>query len=123
MILKAGREYQLTKEPLLRTTTRGVNGMLVVSRYLLIAPDDKVLKVDKMHWAEDGRFDIKLPAGPAAGRVLGHPRHLSGRQCPATLGQGCALSPRRDGRARGASVTNESQQCMLPETDMTTRRR
>jgi hypothetical protein len=61
MILKAGRGYQFTKEPLLRTTTRGVNGMLVVSRYLLIAPGGKVLKVDKMHWAEDGRFDIKLP--------------------------------------------------------------
>jgi hypothetical protein len=61
MILKAGRGYQFTREPLLRTTTRGVNGMLVVSRYLLIAPDDKVFKVDKMHWAEDGRFDIKLP--------------------------------------------------------------
>ena len=36
MILKGGREYQLVKEPLLRTTTRGVNGLLVVSRYLLI---------------------------------------------------------------------------------------
>jgi hypothetical protein len=61
MLLKAGREYRLTKEPLLRTTTRGVNGMLVVSRYLLLAPDGKVLEVDKMQWAEDGRFDVKLP--------------------------------------------------------------
>jgi len=61
MILKAGRTYQLRKEPLLRTTTRGVHGMLVVSRYLIIAPDGRVLKVDKMHWGEDGRFDIKLP--------------------------------------------------------------
>jgi hypothetical protein len=35
--------------------------MLVVSRYLIVAPDGKVLKVDKMHWGEDGRFDFKLP--------------------------------------------------------------
>jgi hypothetical protein len=61
MVLKGGRTYQLVKEPLLRTTTRGVQGLLVVSRYLLIAPDGKVLKADKMHWREDGRFDIKLP--------------------------------------------------------------
>ncbi len=61
MVLKAGRKYQFVKEPLLRTTTRGVDSMLVVSRYLLIGPDGKVLKVDKMHWAEDGHFAIKLP--------------------------------------------------------------
>jgi len=46
---------------LLRTTVRGVYSLLVVSRYLLIAPDGRVLKVDKMHWGEDGRFDIGLP--------------------------------------------------------------
>jgi hypothetical protein len=67
LILKAGREYKATKEPLLRTTTRGVQGLLVVSRYLLIGPDGKVLKVDKMHWGEDGQFSIefneRLPSG------------------------------------------------------------
>ena len=61
MWLKGGRTYQLVKEPLLRTTARGVYSLLVVSRYLLLAPDGKVLKADKMHWREDGRFDITLP--------------------------------------------------------------
>jgi hypothetical protein len=61
MWLKGGRTYQLVKEPLLRTTARGVSNLLVVSRYLLIAPDGKVLKADKMHWGEDGRFDIAVP--------------------------------------------------------------
>jgi hypothetical protein len=61
MVLKAGRGYQYVKEPLLRTTTRGVQGLLVVSRYLLVGPDGKVLAVDKMHWADDGHFAIKLP--------------------------------------------------------------
>lgn len=60
LILKAGRGYKPTKEPLLRTTTRGVQGLLVVSRYLLIGPDGKVLKIDKMHWGEDGHFSIEL---------------------------------------------------------------
>lgn len=61
MMLKAGRDYKHAKEPLLRTTTHGVRGLLVVSRYLLIGPDGKVLKVDKMHWEEDGQFSIELP--------------------------------------------------------------
>ena len=61
MVLKAGGDYRLVKEPLLRTTTRGVDGLLVVSRYLLIDPDGKVLKVDKMQWGEDGHFTIELP--------------------------------------------------------------
>ncbi len=67
MVLKAARTYRLVKEPLLRTTTRGVYGLLVVSRYLLIAPDGEVLTVDKMHWADDGRFHIQLPDGLAPG--------------------------------------------------------
>ena len=67
MWLKGGRTYQLAKEPLLRTTARGVNSLLVVSRYLLIAPDGKVLKADKMHWGEDGRFEIALPGNLPAG--------------------------------------------------------
>jgi hypothetical protein len=61
MILKVGRDYKLTKEPLLRTTLRGTFGLLVVSRYLLIGPDGKVRTLDKMHWEDDGRFTIKLP--------------------------------------------------------------
>ena len=52
-----------------RLTTRGRTGLLVhgaavlalVPAYLLIAPDGKVLHVDKMHWSEDGSFDIRLP--------------------------------------------------------------
>ena len=61
MILKMGREYRLVKEPLLRTTARGTENLLVAPRYLLIGPDGQVLKVDKMRWNEDGRFTITLP--------------------------------------------------------------
>jgi hypothetical protein len=61
MAVKAGRDYKLTKEPLLRTTMRGTFGLLVVSRYLLIGPDGKVRNLDKMHWENDGRFTIELP--------------------------------------------------------------
>ena len=61
MVLKAGRNYKLTKEPLLRTTMRGTHGLLVVSRYLLIGPDGNVRELDKMLWENDGRFTIKLP--------------------------------------------------------------
>ena len=56
-----GRKYGLVKEPLLRTTTRGVYGLLVASRYLLIDPEGSVVKVDKMQWKEDGHFAIELP--------------------------------------------------------------
>ena len=56
-----GRDYKLTKEPLLRTTLRGTFGLLVVSRYILIGPNGKVRDLDKMHWADDGRFTIDLP--------------------------------------------------------------
>ena len=62
MIVKAGRDYKLSKEPLLRTTMRGTFGLLIVSRYLLIGPDGKVFDLDKMQWGDDGRFTIKLPA-------------------------------------------------------------
>jgi len=61
MTLKGGRGYTLVKEPLLHTTARGVYPLLVVSRYLLIDAAGKVLKVDKMQWAEDGHFAIDLP--------------------------------------------------------------
>ena len=68
MALKAGREYRLVKEPLLRTTTRGVYPLLVVSRFLLINGDGKVLALDKMHWREDGSFAVKLPERLPPGR-------------------------------------------------------
>jgi Predicted solute binding protein len=61
MVLKMGRNYKLTKEPLLRTTLRGTFGLLVVSRYVLIGPDGKVRGLDKMHWGDDGRFTVDLP--------------------------------------------------------------
>jgi hypothetical protein len=63
-----GRDYKLRKEPLLRTTMRGTTGLLVVSRYVLIGPDGAVLKVDKMQWADDGRFIVALPEGLPPGR-------------------------------------------------------
>jgi hypothetical protein len=61
MNLKAGRGYKLVTEPLTRSTTRGVYSLLVVSRYLLLDPEGKVLTVDKMQWHDDGQFAIKLP--------------------------------------------------------------
>jgi hypothetical protein len=61
IILKMGRNYGHVKEPLLRTTSRGVHGLLVVSRYLLIDSDGKVVEVDKMQWKEDGHFSVELP--------------------------------------------------------------
>jgi hypothetical protein len=63
MTLKAGRGTMHVKEPLQRTTARGTYPLLVVSRYLLIDAAGKVLKLDKMHWREDGLFTIDLPQG------------------------------------------------------------
>jgi peptide/nickel transport system substrate-binding protein len=68
MVIKAGRSYQFVKEPLLHSTTRGVHGLFVVSRYLLIGPDGQVIKVDKMQWKDDGQFAIKLPEGLPVGQ-------------------------------------------------------
>lgn len=68
MALKAGRGYRTVKEPLTRTATRGVYGLLVVSRYLLIGADRKVLKLDKMQWTDSGDFIIKLPDRLPEGR-------------------------------------------------------
>jgi len=68
MVLKMGRDYKLTKEPLTRTTMRGTSGLLVVSRYLLIGPAGLVLDVDKMQWRDDGRFAIKLPERLSSGQ-------------------------------------------------------
>jgi hypothetical protein len=48
------------KEPLKHTTARGTYPLLVFSRYLLIDAAGKVLKLDKMHWREDGQFTIDL---------------------------------------------------------------
>ncbi len=87
------------KEPLLRTTTRGVDGLLVVSRYLLIDPDGKVLKVDKMQWKEDGDFTIELPERLPPGQytvILGI--FLDGNSAPA-VGQNAARPRRRCGFA------------------------
>jgi hypothetical protein len=61
MIVKAGRQYQSAKEPLLRTTTRDVHPLLVVSRYLLVDAEGRILALDKMHWRENGIFAITLP--------------------------------------------------------------
>lgn len=61
MVLKMGRDYKLTSEPLTRATMRGTFGLLVVSRYVLIGPDGTVRGLDKMHWEEDGRFTVDLP--------------------------------------------------------------
>ena len=61
MIVKVQRHYETTREPLTRRTTRGVYGLLVVSRYFLIGPDGAVVDAGKMRWLEDGRFALALP--------------------------------------------------------------
>ena len=104
MALKAGREYRLVKEPLLRTTTRGVHPLLVVSRFLLINGDGKVLALDKMHWREDGIFAVKLPERLPPGRIQSRPRHFPRRKLRATINQDLGL-PCRHGRAAGLSGT------------------
>ena len=59
--VKVQRRYETVLEPLTRATTRGVYGVLVVSRYLLVGPDGTVVGADKMRWREDGRFAVDLP--------------------------------------------------------------
>jgi hypothetical protein len=61
MTLKGGRGTTHVREPLLHSTARGTNPLLVVSRYLLLDAAGKVLKVDKMDWQADGAFTIDLP--------------------------------------------------------------
>jgi len=61
------RHYETQREPLTRRTSRGVWGLLVVSRYLLIGPDGSVVDAGKMQWLEDGRFALALPAGLPSG--------------------------------------------------------
>ncbi len=61
MIVKVQRHYETTRQPLTRRTTRGVYGLLVVSRYFLIGPDGAVVDAGKMRWLEDGRFALALP--------------------------------------------------------------
>jgi hypothetical protein len=59
--VKAGRHYEIRKEPLTHTTARGTRGVVVVSRYMLIGPQGDVINVDRMHWKKDNRFRIDLP--------------------------------------------------------------
>jgi hypothetical protein len=61
MTLKVGRGYRVERQALTRQTSHGLFGLLVVSRYLLIAPDGTVLAADRMDWQDDGRFVIDLP--------------------------------------------------------------
>jgi hypothetical protein len=68
MTLKVGRDYRVEREPLTRQTSHGLFGVLVVSRYVLIGPDGRVLDVDRMRWQDDGRFVIDLPQGLQPGQ-------------------------------------------------------
>ena len=109
MILKMGRKYQLVKEPLLRTTMRGVDGLLVVSRYLLIDPDGKVLKVDKMQWKEDGDSPSSFPSTCRRASTRSS-LASSWTAIPASLGQDAARPPRRGGFA-GLGANAEWRRC------------
>jgi hypothetical protein len=67
-IVKVGRAYQTKTAPLNHETARGLYGALVVSSYLLIGPDDTVVRADKMDWQDDGRFVVALPEDLPPGR-------------------------------------------------------
>ncbi|HEX9768680.1 MAG TPA: hypothetical protein VGA50_05855 [Kiloniellales bacterium] len=66
--VKAGRSYHTESVPLNHETARGIYGALIVSRYLLIAPDGPVIRADKMDWQDDGRFVVALPQDLPPGR-------------------------------------------------------
>ena len=65
---KVQRHYETEIAPLSRKTARGVRGVLVASRYLLIGPDGTVVGADKMHWRGDERFVVGLPQEMPPGR-------------------------------------------------------
>jgi hypothetical protein len=48
--------------------TRGLYGIVVASRYLLVGPDGAVVGAGKMRWEEDGRFAVDLPERMSPGR-------------------------------------------------------
>jgi hypothetical protein len=59
--VKVQRHYETQREPLTRKTSRGLFGLLVISRYLLVGPDGTVVAADKMRWRKDGSFVVDLP--------------------------------------------------------------
>jgi hypothetical protein len=66
--VKVQRSYKTVLEPLTRKTTRGLYGLVVASRYLLVGPDGAVVGAGKMRWEEDGRFAVDLPERMSPGR-------------------------------------------------------
>ena len=61
--VEIGRRTKLEVAPLSRNTARGIHGVLVMSRYLLIGPDGSVVRADQMRWEGDDRFVVELPEG------------------------------------------------------------
>jgi hypothetical protein len=68
IVVKMARDYEIKREPLTRSTARGTRGVVVVSRYLLIGPNDTVVSAGRMHWEKDNRFRIDLPDRMPPGR-------------------------------------------------------
>ncbi|MFQ5775262.1 MAG: hypothetical protein ACE5GS_12145 [Kiloniellaceae bacterium] len=68
MMVRDQRSYKTVHEPLTRETSRGLYGVLVVSRELVIGPNGRVVSAGKMRWAEDGRFVVDLPKHMPSGR-------------------------------------------------------
>lgn len=68
MTVKVLRRQEVRREPLTRSTAQGTRGILVASRYVLIAPGGAVAAAGKMSWEPDNRFKIALPEGLPAGR-------------------------------------------------------
>ncbi|NIR45278.1 MAG: hypothetical protein GWO39_13250, partial [Gammaproteobacteria bacterium] len=66
--VKVARHYEVRRAPLDRHTGRGTYGALVVSRYLLIGPEGRVVRAGKMQWQRDDRFTVDLPSGLPPGR-------------------------------------------------------
>jgi hypothetical protein len=65
--VRSGRETRIVREPLSRQTSRGIQPVLVASRYLLIGPDNAAIAAGKARWVEGDRFVIDLPASRNVG--------------------------------------------------------
>ncbi|MFQ5915778.1 MAG: hypothetical protein ACE5JS_21605 [Nitrospinota bacterium] len=67
-VVKVQRSHEIVRERLTRKTTRGIYGILVVSRYLVVGPDGSVVRAGTARWEDDGRFIVGLPEPLPPGR-------------------------------------------------------
>ena len=67
-VVKVQRSYKIVRERLTRETTRGLYGVLVGSRYLVVGADGSVVTAGTARWEDDGRFMADLPEPLPLGR-------------------------------------------------------